>query len=455
MPPVTHRPPPLTRRAFLAGAAALPLVGLSAARALGQTSGTVDVVIVGAGAAGIAAARKVAAAGLTYALLEATNRPGGRAVTDTTLFGRPVDLGAFRLYDAPSNPLVALGTRADAPLYAAPDAARLYLNGREAREGDYEDFVAALRQGERAIGAAGDAARDLPAARVMPDLGPWRQPVGFVLGPYTCARDLDLVSTVDFSRAEPRDAGVLIRTGIGAFLASLAAPLAVRFDTPATSIDLGPRLAQVGTRRGNVLGRFCILAAPPSMISSGKLRISLPTRYRGAVEKIPLGSYDHILFEWPGNPLGVPDDETLQIKADTRPFALVARIGGSDLHMMEVGGSLAADLAAGPPQAGASFLKEALTRTFGATLASKVGKVHQTRWSREPYALGAWSCALPGAGNLRRAFTEVVNGRLAFAGEHAHETLWGTLNGAWASGERAADQAIRALGGGSGATLAP
>lgn len=450
---MTHRPPPLTRRAFLTGAAALPLAGLGAARALGQTSGPVDVVIVGAGAAGIAAARKVAAAGLTYALLEATTRPGGRAVTDTALFGRPVDLGAFRLYDAASNPLVTLGTQAGAPLYAAPDAARLYIKGREAGEGDYEDFVAALRQGERAIGAAGDAARDLPAARVMPDLGPWRQTVGFVLGPHTCARDLDQVSTVDFSRAEPRDAGVLIRSGVGAFLSSLAAPLAVRFDTAATSIDLGPRLAQVGTRKGNVLGRFCILATPPSMITSGKLRIALPTRYRGAVEKITLGAYDHILFEWPGNPLGLPDDETLQIQADTRPFALVARLGGTDLHVMEVGGSLAADLAAGPPQAGASFLKEALTRTFGATLASKVGKVHHTRWSREPFALGAWSCALPGAGNLRRAFTEVVNGRLAFAGEHAHETLWGTLHGAWASGERAADQAIRALAG-NAATLA-
>lgn len=452
---VTHRLPPLTRRAFLTGAATLPLAGLGAARALGQTSGTVDVVIVGAGTAGIAAARRVAAAGLTYALLEASNRPGGRAVTDTALFGQPVDLGAFRLYDAASNPLVALGTQAQAPLYTAPDAARLYQNGREAREGDYEDFVAALRQGERAIGAAGDAARDLPAARVMPDLGPWRQTVGFVLGPYTCAKDLDQVSTVDFSRAEPRDAGVLIRTGVGAFLASLAAPLAIRFDTAATSIDLGPRLAQVGTRRGSVLGRFCILATPPSMLTSGKLRLNLPTRYRGAVERITLGAFDHILFQWPGNPLGVPDDETIQLKADTRPFALVARLGGTDLHVMEVGGSLAADLAAGPPQAGASFLKEALTRAFGASLAARVGKVHQTRWTKEPWALGAWSCAQPGAGNLRRAFTEVVNGRLAFAGEHAHETLWGTLHGAWASGERAAQQAIRALGGGSAATLNP
>jgi monoamine oxidase len=55
---------------------------------------------------------------------------------------------------------------------------------------------------------------------------------------------------------------------------------------------------------------------------------------------------------------------------------------------------------------------------------------------------------------MRRAFTEVVANRLIFAGEHTHETLWGTLAGAWASGERAAGQALRLLGV-QGASLAP
>ncbi|WP_127091268.1 flavin monoamine oxidase family protein [Aquabacter cavernae] len=444
---------PVSRRAFLAGAASLPLAGLGATRALGQSTGNVDVVIVGAGAAGIAAARRVAAAGLSYALLEASRRTGGRALTDAALFGRPVDLGAFRLYDPATNPLVALGTEARAPLYAAPDAARLFVNGREARESDYEDYVAALRRGERAIGAAGDAGRDLPAARVMPDLAPWGQSAAFILGPATCAKDLDQVSTVDFSRAEPRDPGAFVRTGVGTFISSLAAPLTVRTDTAATSLELGPRLVQVVTRKGTVTGRFAILAVPPSMMASGKLRVgNLPARYRAAIERITLGAYDHIIFEWPGNPLRLQEDESVQVKADSsRTFSLVARLGGSDLHLMEVGGKLAADLADGPPNSGAAFLKEALGRSFGSSLAARVGKVHQTRWTKEPYALGAWSCALPGAGNLRRAFTEVVSGRLAFAGEHAHETLWGTLNGAWASGERAAAQAIRALGGGNAA----
>ncbi|TCT05029.1 flavin monoamine oxidase family protein [Aquabacter spiritensis] len=446
---------PLDRRTFLAAAALAPL---GAGRALGQVpaSGQVDVVIVGAGAAGIAAARRVAAAGRTYALLEASRQVGGRAVTDTALFGRPFDLGAFRLYNPLTNPLVELGSAAGADLAPAPDSARLYVNGREAREGDYEDFVASVRRGERAIVAAGDAGRDLPAGRVLPDLGPWAATAGFVLGPYHCAKELDQVSSVDVSRAEARDGSAVARDGVGALVARLAAPLAVRYETVANAVDLGARLAQVATNRGTVSGRVVILAVPPSLIAAGKPRVTLPARARAAVERITLGAFDHIAFTLPGNPLRLPDDELVYVKAqEARGFALVARLGGSDIHMLEIGGALAQQLAAGPPQTGAAFLTEALTREFGASLAAKVGKVHQTRWTKAPFALGAFSCALPGAGNLRRAFTEVVSGRLLFAGEHAHETQWGTLNGAWASGERAGAQALRLLGVGNAARLSP
>lgn len=52
-----------------------------------------DVLIVGAGAAGIAAARRVAASGQTFAILEASDRKGGRCLTDMSTFGLPYDQG--------------------------------------------------------------------------------------------------------------------------------------------------------------------------------------------------------------------------------------------------------------------------------------------------------------------------------------------------------------------------
>ena len=66
--------------------------------------------------------------------------------------------------------------------------------------------------------------------------------------------------------------------------------------------------------------------------------------------------------------------------------------------------------------------------------------------SSPPWAMGAISAADPGAQPSRKVLTEPLNSRVFLAGEAAHETLWGTVGGAWESGERAAEAALRAMG---------
>jgi hypothetical protein len=75
-----------------------------------------------------------------------------------------------------------------------------------------------------------------------------------------------------------------------------------------------------------------------------------------------------------------------------------------------------------------------------------IGRKHATRWNAEPYALGAWSAAAPGSQLARRQFLDPITDNVWYAGEAAHETLWGTVGGAWESGERAADAVLRQLG---------
>ena len=138
--------------------AARPLIGASLLgagnpvfAATPPSSGTVDVVIVGAGAAGIAAARKIAAAGRRYILIEATDHIGGRCLTDTTTFGVPYDRGAHWLYLPDSNPVTKLApNRGD--IYPAPRSQKVRIGRRFAREGELEDFLAAQVRATRAIG---------------------------------------------------------------------------------------------------------------------------------------------------------------------------------------------------------------------------------------------------------------------------------------------------------------
>src|SRR5258706_145977 len=190
----------LSRRWFLASSgAALAAPALGAPRAAPVTdvprSGWVDAVVVGAGAAGIAAGRRLAAAGKRFVVLEAADEVGGRCITDTKTFGIPYDRGARWIYAADINPLAKLGMQSGLDIYAAPPGQRMRIGRRYAREGEMEDFLASLVRANTAIA---DAARksDVACAQALPkELGEWRPTIEFVLGPYGCSKELSDVST--------------------------------------------------------------------------------------------------------------------------------------------------------------------------------------------------------------------------------------------------------------------
>ena len=92
------------------------------------------------------------------------------------------------------------------------------------------------------------------------------------------------------------------------------------------------------------------------------------------------------------------------------------------------------------------FAANWLAGLYGSEVKSAIGRKHATRWNAEPYALGAWSAAVPGSQFARRQLLEPIADNVWYAGEAAHETLWGTVGGAWESGERAADAVLHQIG---------
>src|SRR5258708_2022185 len=232
----------LSRRSFLAASAAMaagPAFGAPRRRPEPEPaptpaapemlrSGNVDAVIVGAGAAGIAAARRLAAAGKRFALCEAADQVGGRCIPDTRTFGGPYDRVAHWIYAADIKPVAKLATQPGLDIYPAPPGQRMRIGRRYAREGEMEDFLASVVRANTAIA---DAARksDIACAQVLPkDLGEWRPSIDFALGPYNCGKDLTEVSTADLARATERDNAAFCRQGFGALLAKLAAGLPVQ-----------------------------------------------------------------------------------------------------------------------------------------------------------------------------------------------------------------------------------
>src|SRR5262245_48105567 len=255
---------PWTRRGVLAGFAALaaqPAHGQRRAQPSREVQPAErDAIIVGAGAAGIAAARRLSAAGRSFTMIEASARVGGRCVTDTRSFGVPFDRGAHWIYNPDSNPLTRLASRTGLEIYPAPPGQKVRIGRRYARESELEDFLAAAVRANRSIADAARGRADGDGRGALPrDLGEWRSTVEFALGPYNAGRDLDEMSIQDLSRSVERDSGAFCRQGVGALLSRLAEGIPVELNSPATQIEFTARGASVTTPKGKVNGRYVIV----------------------------------------------------------------------------------------------------------------------------------------------------------------------------------------------------
>ncbi|MFN3658456.1 MAG: flavin monoamine oxidase family protein [Pseudolabrys sp.] len=438
----------ISRRMFLAGTAAA--VAAPAVHVDTAAAASVDVAIVGAGAAGIAAARRVAAARRSFRLFEASARIGGRCATDTTSLGVPFDLGAHWIRNPDSNAVLAAAQKAQFDIYAAGRGQSLRIGPRPARDAELEVFLAAFLRAQRAVIEAGKAKTDMPASRALPrDLGAWQGTIEFILGPYLLGKNLAAVSAMDLARLVERDSDAFCRQGYGALLASLAAGLPVQTATPVDAVAWGRQVA-VDTPKGNLLARTVIVTASADVLAGDKIEFipPLPKRYADAAGKLALGNLDHAALEIPRNPFDLQRDDLVfeQTATGDRTAALLANVSGTPLHVVEIGGPLNRELSAKGEAAMLDFARQWLVSVFGSGAVRAIRRTHVTRWTSEKWVGGSASAASPGSTDARKVLMEPLGGRVWFAGEAVHETRWGSVNGAWESGTRAAEAALRRMG---------
>ena len=438
----------ITRRAFVSATAAFALAPAFGGRARAvPLPREADIVVIGAGAAGVAAARRIVAANRKVIVIEASSRIGGRCLTDTATFDMPFDRGARWMHNPDTSPLIRLARGAGLETFPAPEQ-KIRIGRRNARTGETEDFLAALVRATRGID---DLARkaDMSCAAALPkDLGDWAATVEFVLGAYATGKDLKDLSALDQVRAQDRSAAVGCRQGLGALIVSLGEALPVALATPAIRIAWSGRDVTVETPAGRIAARAAIVTASSNVLASGAIKFTpdLPKRQLDAAAKLSLGSYDHIGLQLSGNPLGLGRDEAIiEQSSGPRTAVMLANVGASSLCSIDVAGSFGRDLSAQGEAAMLAFALEWLTKLFGSDAAAAVKRSSATRWNAAPFVLGAVSAAAPGGQGARRILMEPV-GSMFFAGEATHESLWGTVDGAWESGERAADAALKKIG---------
>jgi monoamine oxidase len=443
----------LTRRSAITGI--ISTISCPAVARL-QCDPDFDVLIVGAGAAGIAAAKRLGGAKQQVAILEASDRLGGRCFTDMKTFGLPYDQGASLVHLPPESSLTRLATRSGIELYSDPKIEQILHRGGRSFEKSLEEIHSKLELEEfytnkvRCCAAIANAAAnkgDISCDEALPkDLDDWRWTMEFVLGPYHCGVDLKSLSAKEYVPFINRDPPVLCRYGVGGLIGKLALGVPIKFFSPVTLVEWRDRLVRLETNGGSVTARAVIITASTAVLASGKIKFKpdLPATYSKAFEKLKLGSYDHVAIEFNRDfPLGLENNEIVFEKtSNTKTAALFANVNGSRISILKIPGRHGAELVDQGEGAMIDFAIDWINGVFGSDAKKAIGRTHTTAWNKQSWALGAFSSAYPGAQEARKVLSEPISDSIWFAGEALNQDYWGTVGGAWQEGERAADGVI-------------
>jgi monoamine oxidase len=404
-----------------------------------------DVVIVGAGSAGISAARRLIAAGLSVAVIEARDRVGGRTVT-RAFRGHPLDLGAHWLHAGPINPLVKLGRERGEPLRRAPTDGHFFVAGKQGNRTQRAALDRAFAMADWAMTQAAHAREDQAAAKALPGMmGPLGHRVAAIHG-LVSGRPLDEVSLHDFPSMEYAD-NLFIAGGLGAYVKRLGLHLPVSLNTIVRAIDWSGHGVRLETSAGMVRARAVIVTTPMAVLQADTIRFApaLPNEIAQAIHGFTQGVYEHVILHWPDSPFRGADRLASLTGSRHEPPGLLTRIDGTPFHFFELDQLRAASFDRRDADAPARFAREVLAEHFGHRAIRRLSVMHATAWRNDPWSRASWAVVPPGLASIRDSLKAPVAERIWFAGEALSRAQWGTAGGAWEEGERAAGEIVLRL----------
>ncbi len=408
--------------------------------------GDVDVVVVGAGSAGLSAAKTLRKAGLTFKVLEATGRIGGRARTSTEHFPVPFDIGCAWLHAADRNPYFPEAQAAGWTLHHHDmNLDHLYYGKSRATEAEEAGMLAA--DAELADLMESWSGDDDRVSSLMGKGRASRAAATFA-GPMDFGVDYDEISVEDFRQAADLEPNYFTKEGFGALVARHGADIPVELDTPVKEIVWdSPGIACV-TERGTLRARAVIVTASPAVLSFEEIVFSpaLPDAHMESFFDLPMGMLTKLPVEVRGTRLGLkPFDDLLVERPARHDIYFLCFPFDTDLMVGFVGGDFAWELSAAGEAAGIDFVADRLCGIFGNDLRRHLGRSMMTNWGGERYVRGAYAAARPGKAGARRILSTPVADKVFFAGEHLAGPLIQTCGGARLSGEAVAAEVAASL----------
>jgi monoamine oxidase len=406
-----------------------------------------DVIIIGAGAAGLSAAKELGQLGLTYTVVEASHRIGGRAYSEEIAPGVWFDLGCAWLVGGASNPFVPIADELDIAL--DKDEGNLYKEKnqrfqRNCTPLNKDQRAACLRfydDSYKAILATAKQGRDVALSDVIDLDNEFAEPFfcNIAIGE---GKDIDLVSTTDFANATG-ELGFQVLHGFGNLVATWGSDVEVSLNTRVERIDWSGQCVTVETPNGAIAGRTALITVSTGILAYGDILFTpdLPDWKTEAIRSLPMGADNKIGVYFDADVFGAEGRGHYSTWNDDGNAAKVdASIMGFNVAAVLVGGRHVVWLEKRGEQACHNFAVDRIADIFGNDIRKHVNRSIVSAWSTDPWTRGSWACPLPGQAYQRANLQRPVDERLFFAGEATVYGGQGTCHGAYQSGIRAAKQ---------------
>jgi monoamine oxidase len=407
---------------------------------------SVEVAIIGAGAAGLGAANALKNSGLSVLVLEARDRVGGRAHTIMASPDVTFDVGCGWLHSADQNSFVKIAEDLNFEINKSLPPWRERAYGKAFPQDERDDYMRALDAFyDRATKAAIEAeqsGRDVPASLFLEPGNRWN-PMIDAISTYINGCELDSVSLIDMEAYEDTDLNWRVRRGYGALIAAYGATCPLALNCQVTLIDHSAKRIRIETSRGTLTADKVIVTVPTNLIADEAIRFHPPLPAKvDAARGLPLGLADKVT-------LALDEPEALPAEGNLRAATMRTAMGTYHIRPFGqpciegfFGGRFAQSLEdAGPGALAAESINE-IVSCLGNDFRRKLKPLAESRWAHDPFARGSYSHALPGHAGDRAVLAVPVDGRLFFAGEATSPDFFTTAHGARDSGERAAEEVL-------------
>ena len=407
-----------------------------------------DVVIIGAGSAGLGAARKLIARGKSVVIVEAANRIGGRAYTESETFGVPYDHGCFNVMGPSKFALLDMANEWGFELHKMNDMPEaLFIGDRKATEAEFKQYGQTWTTMTRALNKAGRAGVDVSWDSAMPAgfdemrfsalCQTWMAPMGFAAD----FKDLSIMDWWKYAAVPNRN---MIREGYGTLVARMGEGLPVKLNAPATRVDWSGDGVAVETPAGTLRAKACIVTVSPGVLGAESIKFSpaLPEWKSQAIANLPMGLLTKIALQFDGERFGLRNNEYLiyDIPNEVPAPACYFITWPFDFNHMFgfVGGEFGWELSAAGTDAAVDFALGEVVKMVGSDARKHFVKGHLTGWAENPWTLGAYAAARPGHYKARADLAKPLAERVFFAGEAVAGGYIMLCSGAYMSGENVA-----------------